>query len=562
MTVPYKVVSLDELDLDPKANTFFDTETCGFYGRVRLAQFYQKGQEYVQMVEWPSNLMLIQKLEQLSCVVMHNSHYDLTTLQERSQTKWIPKTDFEDTFLLARIAIPHLDKYDLESLLEYVIGNDPYAEQGLDKKKLQKSKWNSSILTKSQLLYAATDVYYMPQLFDTVALSLSDESYQLDKRTVINCLDFQWNGLPTDHDIIDFMFTENEKEMNRVNLPINVNSYKQVREFLDVMKTDDLSLAHMEARGNTDAANVRKVRKLSKQNSFLKKFDTDDGRIYGKFKPSARSGRMTSNDQNLQQLPRDLKRVFQAPEGRILIYADYSQLELRTIAAITACVAMCDIMKAGGDVHNYAAELIYGRDFSKDERILAKCYNFLLLYGGGIDMLRNTLVKMAGIQITGEQAFRDKKKWLRTWAEINVWQQKGVRDWKKGRLGSTPLGRQYKANMLTDQLNIENQGAGAEVAKYALDKLLKDIKVFNEEHDTDFMVCNFVHDSYTLEGPDIPELYEPVCEILASAMKYGWTKMCPHFNVKDLPMPVTVCAGPNLADLEDEKGYDYILEAK
>lgn len=558
MQVPYQMVTLDELLLDDSKPVCFDTETCGFYGKIRLAQFYQEGDPYVQMVEWPDQFQLMILVGKYSCA-MHNSHYDITTLQQQTSTRWVPK-EFFDTFLAARIAIPYLEKYDLESLLTHVLGYDPYSKQGLDKKKLQKSRWDGVLLTNSQKLYAATDVYYMPALINKVNLVEGSTIYHLDLLTVRYCCDFQWNGLPVNHETLRKRFQANQAELEELDLPINVNSYVQVRKYLNTDTSDDLALAHMETHGSEAAGHVRRARKLLKQNNFLGKFETEDGRIYGKFKPSARSGRLTSNDQNLQQLPRELKNVFEAQPGRILMYADYSQLELRTIAAITACIAMCDLLKDGGDAHNYAAELIYGREFTKHERLLAKCYNFLLLYGGGINMLINTLVKMAGIVITDEQAYKDKSRWLKVWVEIAQWQKRGVRDWKAGRLGSTPLGRKYKAKMLTDQLNIQNQGAGAEVSKLALHYLMPKLKAYNENNGTDFMLCNFVHDSYTLEGPDEPEHYKPVAMILAESMQEGWLELSKCCQVKDIPMPVTVCVGANLDNLEEEKDLDYCLQ--
>ena len=75
-------------------------------------------------------------------------------------------------------------------------------------------------------------------------------------------------------------------------------------------ESDALALTRFKVLGNEKAGNVLKTRKIIKQNSFLKKFDSNAGRIYGKFLPSARSGRCTSKDQNLQQLPRSTKSIF------------------------------------------------------------------------------------------------------------------------------------------------------------------------------------------------------------------------------------------------------------
>ena len=80
-------------------------------------------------------------------------------------------------------------------------------------------------------------------------------------------------------------------------------------------------------------------------------------------------------------------------------------------------------------------------------------------------MIQTILLKTVGIHQADRETNRARTKWRNLWREIYAWQEKGIATWRKGRLGSTPMGRKYKAKMMTDQLNIENQGAGAEDRK-------------------------------------------------------------------------------------------------
>jgi DNA polymerase I-like protein with 3'-5' exonuclease and polymerase domains len=440
MDVPYKIIQLSELEdyFQPGARIFADTETCGFYNRVRLLQVYHECLAQVLLIEWPEHYKMCAVLNKYH-TVWHNAHYDITTLQQQTQTRWIP-TDFDDTFLLGRLAFPEKEKFSLDEIFQYTLGYDPYLRQGLDKKTLQKSKWDTPALTRDQLQYAATDVYYMPQVWERVKEYTEASSYKLDMLTLRYCLDFQWNGMPVDSQRMVAKAEDINARISEIEPPINVNSWQQVRPYIGSDESDDLALASLALEGNTRAANVRETRKLKKQLSFISKFDTVDERIYGKFLPSARSGRLTSKDQNMQQLPRALKDCFGYPEGsdRILIYSDYAQLELRTICAITACLAMEDLFRKGEDLHGYTAAMIFGEDWTKDQRQLSKTYNFNFLYGGGITVLLGILVKQAGVLLDEQQANRDRTRWRNLWREIYAWQERGISAWRKGRLWSTP----------------------------------------------------------------------------------------------------------------------------
>lgn len=585
MQVPYQVypdLQLAFKELDKSAPVFADTETCGFYQKVRLIQIYQAHLDNVILVEWPNELLLATLLNKFN-TIWHNSHYDITTIQQQTDTRWIPKR-FNDTFLLSRLHFYAKEKFSLDETFQYVLGYCPYTKQNLDKKVLQKSNWEVMKLSQDQLLYAATDVYFMPALWEAVKGSVDDFSYKLDMLTLRYCLDFQWNGVPVSKDKLYTRYEKNQEELEELNMPINVNSWQQVRKYLNSTESDGLALAKMALAGDDKAANVRRARKLIKQNSFLDKFDTIDGRIFGKFLPSARSGRLTSKDQNLQQIPRELKGVFETIDGRAFWYADYAQVELRSICAITACKAMEQLFRDGTDLHTFTSDMLFGTFDEmmaqvtaeeiegmkhgvllqrKKNRQLTKTYNFSLLYGGGIGMLISILIMTANILIDERQASKDRRRWRNLWKEVYAWQERGIAMWKKGKPGSTALGRKYKAKMMTDQLNIENQGTCAEVFKLAMHYLIPKLKAYNEVAGTDFMVDNVIHDSFIIEGPNELEHYEPVSVMIAESMQDAWFEMSNLLKIKDLPMPVNVKVGTNWGDIENDELpdlYEYNLE--
>lgn len=581
----FRKISIDELVqlIEPGADHFCDSETVGFYGEVRLFQVRTRAMDHVAYVERPSALALImwhnKVIESGGRVVYQNAHYDLTTLQQQGHKRWVPDIKgIVDTLLLGRLAIPELESHSLDELMSAVLPEDPYLAAGLSKREMQGSDWSASVLTKDQITYACIDVWHLPDVYDAVKSAENSESYRLDMLMLGYCLDFQWNGMPVDEECLQKLWHEQQAIVQSIHMPINANSWQQVRKYIGKDQSDDLALAKFAQEGCEKSANIRKIRKAKKLISFLEKFETTmvDGRIFGKIKPSARSGRTTSDDQNLQQLPRASKGIF-GTKG-LLLYADYAQLELRTICAITSDPTMTQLFREGKDLHTYTSDVLLGTEESliakgivgdelkktrKRNRQVTKTANFSLLYGGGVGMFIDILLKTTEIWLDESMAGAIKRRWLSLFRGVAAWQQRGISNYQKGRLGKTPMGRRYSAKLMTDQLNIENQGAGAEVAKLAVHYLYK--AGFKEKY-PNWFICNFIHDSLILENPneehDLDEARE-VAVMLAESMQKAWFAMAELMTVKDLPMPVVVSCGQNWGDIENddvENIFDYTLD--
>ena len=266
----YRLVSLAEAEkeLDTELPLFADSETIGLYGEIRLLQLYQVGQPVVLIVERP-NPQLVQYFLSKFTSVWHNAHYDITTTQQQAHNRWIPE-QFHDTFLLARLALPRLGEYTLDAVMTAVLGYDPYLQAGLCKKELQSSDW-SGVLTKEQYLYAALDVYHLPAVFEAVKHKTEALSYTLDMLALRYALDFQWNGMPVDLKAVMDARVECIKTLRDNPIPINPNSYKQVRAWVPCTESDDLGLARLAIQGSKEAKLVRLHRKMLKRQNFLGK---------------------------------------------------------------------------------------------------------------------------------------------------------------------------------------------------------------------------------------------------------------------------------------------------
>lgn len=115
------------------------------------------------------------------------------------------------------------------------------------------------------------------------------------------------------------------------------------------------------------------------------------GRIHSSFHQTvAATGRLASSDPNLQNIPirtdvgREIRRAFVAPTGRVLVSADYSQIELRLLAHLSRDPALIDAFHHDADIHTAVAAQIAGKDpkdVTREERSGAKMVNFGIVYG-------------------------------------------------------------------------------------------------------------------------------------------------------------------------------------
>lgn len=146
--------------------------------------------------------------------------------------------------------------------------------------------------------------------------------------------------------------------------------------------------------------------------SILARTD-DNGRLHAKFEQlGANTGRLSCRDPNLQNIPSNdeagIRRAFLVPPGRVRIYLDYSQVELRVLAFYAREPTMLSAFLNGEDIHTRTSLELFGTDDKKMRRI-AKVINFGLSYGmsamGVMENLNKTADPEKGIDyVTEEQA--------------------------------------------------------------------------------------------------------------------------------------------------------------
>jgi len=138
------------------------------------------------------------------------------------------------------------------------------------------------------------------------------------------------------------------------------------------------------------------------------------GRVHTSYHQAvAATGRLSSSDPNLQNIPvrtedgRRIRRAFIAPDGYVLLAADYSQIELRIMAHLSGDRMLLDAFARGADVHRLTAAEVFGvpvNEVNGEQRRAAKAINFGLIYG----MSPFGLAKQLGIEQRAAREYVDR----------------------------------------------------------------------------------------------------------------------------------------------------------
>ncbi len=258
----------------------------------------------------------------------------------------------------------------------------------------------------------------------------------------------------------------------------NWNSSQQTREVfaLEGIQLPNVKSETLSRHDHPLIGPLLRYRKASKLVSHfgptLLGFVREDGRVYADWRQiGAETGRMSCSKPNLQQFPPVLKDYVRAPDGRVIVVADYSQAELRIAAQISGDKRMLEAYRRGEDLHAATARSLTGREnISKEERDLAKAVNFGLLYGQGAAGLVEYARNKYGVTMTTEEANRYRRRFFETYPGLKAWHEGQWRRLKRGNTETRTLsGRRRKGvRSFTERVNTPIQGTGADGQKLAL----------------------------------------------------------------------------------------------
>jgi DNA polymerase-1 len=454
---PYVLV-MDRIGLDAVAGALnrawlvgVDVETTGLdprADRVRLLQLSLDtvgGGRFIYIIDAiqvdPSPLWegLAEKM-----LVIHNAAFDLAFL---ARLGFRPGGKVYDTMLLAQLlAAGTADRVTLAACCGRYLGIS------LDKAH-QRDDWTGP-LTDAQLAYAAADVNVLAPLLTALTDKISAEGLSHAAMTEQRCLPaVLWmagNGVAVDRDAWQALAHGVDEESGRLCEQLdaiapprpgardggpawNWNSQPQVLEALRlagcrVNDTRDETLAAVDHSLAQLLRRYREKRTLGgTYGAAWLKYVAADGRVYADWHQcGAKTGRMSSGKPNLQNLPRDAayRGCFAAPVGRVLVKADYSQIELRIAAKVANEQRMIEAYRLGDDLHTLTARQLTGRkEVSKEERQLAKPINFGLIYGLGADSLMRTARWDYGVEMSKAHADRYRRRFFAAWPGIARWHQ-------------------------------------------------------------------------------------------------------------------------------------------
>ena len=467
-------------------------------------------------------------------LIAHNIHFDLSFLG------YVPRPDQElfCTAYASRLIDFTREKHSLDELARAHCMVDPYAH--IDKATMQKSNWKGE-LTPEQLAYAQADVAVLPEI-RAALLTPPQPLFDFDMTSLRHALHIQRRGLPVRQEAATAHLEalKYEEDALRLRLPINPNSPQQVKKWLEVDSSRDEVLAELIEQGDERALLIRQARKNLKAQGALKKIAAAP-RYKGTLFPGAASGRFRSAHENLQNIARDQK-VFigYEPGDSMVVSADFAQLELRTIACISKDETMIDLFIQGNDLHDYSARSMFGPDFTKQQRQIAKTFNFSLLYGAGPARVGAMLLQTTGIKMPEDDIRELKYAWLRTYKGIDKWQKVGSGREDLQLPWHTPMGRPYQAISYSQMLSLENQGAGAEVARLALHRIMDQ----QPENET-WVLVNFTHDAYlaTAKTGDTSAALS-----IVDGMSWAWENA--PFETHGVPMPISCYGAYNWKDAD------------
>ena len=522
-----------------------DTETCkdlgktdgGLYGKVRMVQLYQYGWDNAILIDcFFINLHKVLDLLQPSHLVFHNASYDLHTINCYTKKTWLPKK-LDDTFYLSKAHFWTKDKFDFYKCLDYAKVSDETI-RGIDKKANQTTDWSKE-LTPTLLMYAACDVLYLSLLYNIIEES-KDESYALDIANLEYAVNYDRKGLPINQDTLAVMRQKNLLQLEKYSskVPVNINSPKQCKEWLGTDATDATTLGVEALTGNEDAENLIQARKAHKLSGFIDKYDHPRIRAFHNA-CGARTSRMTCNGgdryfyENNQNPPRHIFPAIEAPDGKTIIYKDYSGLELRMAVAYVGEPAMAAMMMKGLDLHTYTGCHLFDKTpetLPKYERTVTKFFNFGTVYGAGTNTLRALLRAQGRIDLPRTTVDVLRTKWLGLYSYFESWHDLHKKYFNVyGYVDTTTgLGRNIRATYLPDSYNFPIQGSSAEVTKMSLYYL-------HTSYPEQPTVINVVHDSIALEQ-DVQEA-DMWVERLNECMIKAWYYVIKDMAIPDLVMP-------------------------
>jgi len=484
-----------------------------------------------------------------------------------------------DTMIASFMIEPGRRSHDLENLaLEHFNAPLRSAADLAGKGRGARSLDEVSVAAAAEYACARGD--YALRLEERFAATLADHGLERLFRDVelplIGVLaDMEWEGIAIDGDHFARLAAQMRGEMAHLERAIheqagtsfNLNSTPQLRHVLfeklqlPVLKkgktgasTDAEVLEELAGMGHEVPRLLLDYREISKLlTTYLDVLPAEvnpaTGRIHTSFNQiGAATGRLSSNDPNLQNIPvrsargEAIRRGFVPRSGHRFVVADYSQIELRLLAHLSEDEAFVKAFRAGGDIHRQTAALIFGvapEAVTGEMRARAKTINFATIYGQG----PHALARQLGIPYEDARRFIDD--YFVRFAGVRSFLDRTVAEAKAKGYVETIFGRRRYIPELKDKnfsvrafgertaTNSPLQGSAADLIKVAM------IRVHEALHaSAGARLLLQVHDELVVEAPQAEAA--AVAEVVRTCMESAASLR--------VPLVATVGIGDNWLD--------------
>ncbi len=483
-----------------------------------------------------------------------------------------------DTMVLSYLLEPNWGKHGLDRIALHYLRETktPYEEvAGKGKSGLTMDK----VAVERAAPYACLDADLALELgellWDKVRTKKLDRLYEDIERPLIAVLArMEMAGVRVDPAVLKAMSRELEGELGRLEKEIhelagcvfNINSPRQLAEVLfhklglqagrrtrvtkgfstslDVL--EELAEIHPLARLVLDYRQMAKL-KSTYADALIPLIDPETGRIHTCYNQAvASTGRLSSSEPNLQNIPARgpwgarFRRAFVPEPGHVLLAADYSQVELRVLAHLSGDPTLVGTFRAGRDVHEETARLVFGQAAGEDARRRAKIINFSIIYGTSAFSLAREL----GTSTAEAQKFIDR--YFAERPKVREYLDRTVEEARERGYSETLFGRQRQVPELRAPdralqqagrriaLNNPVQGSAADIIKLAM---LRAERALGDRGFRTRMILQ-VHDELVFEVPREEE--QAVGPLVREAME-GAAELA-------VPLVVNLGFGPNWAD--------------
>ena len=496
-------------------------------------------------------------------IIFHNAKFDLKVLVTNglfASTTEI-KAHIQDTMIAAWLKNPDRtgkSGYSLEYLGESVLGL-----KGIEFDQIvAKGQSFADVPLEKAVPYAAEDADFTFQLWQKfaplMAESAASELYNSIEMKILPILaQMELTGIHLDTAFLQQYSRELAAGISQTEADI----YKEVGHEFNIASPLQLQTVLFEERGLTpgkktkrgystdtsvleELAYVDKVprmileyREMTKLQSTyvesLPKLVDTNSRIHTDFiQTGTATGRLSSRDPNLQNIPvrseagRRIRTAFTAPEGKVLISADYAQIELVVLAHLSGDPAMCKAFIEGTDVHRATAALIYGvspEAVTPDMRRTAKTINFGVIYG----MSAFRLARDLEISRTQASAFIDS--YFRTYAKINEFINNTVHFAEENGYVETIFHRRRPILNINSKNKVEKaaaeriavntpvQGSAADIVKKAMLAVSETLRQSNSPA----RLLLQVHDELIFECPDDQATIDATIALIKEKMEHA-----------------------------------------